>query len=111
MSYPCVECGLCCRRVGAVVKNAREEVKKHNGKVSSLIRDLAKFPYETDEQGVCSKLVDNKCSVYDKRPDVCSVDRSWKLYSKETKEDYYKQNAEICNLLIKEAGLPLKVEL
>jgi len=113
MMFPCSGCGQCCRKVGEVVKNAKEQVRIHNGKVSSLIRDLAKFPYGTTEEGVCEKLVDNKCSVYDKRPDVCSIERSWKLYSKETKEDYFKRNAELCNVMIDEAGLPdsLKIKL
>lgn len=31
------------------------------------------FPYKTDASGVCEKLVDGKCSVYEDRPLLCNV--------------------------------------
>ncbi|WP_239662079.1 hypothetical protein [Brachyspira hyodysenteriae] len=41
---------------------------------------------------------DNKCSIYDNRPDICNVDLMYqKKYSNfYSKEEFYKLNYEVC---------------
>ena len=57
------------------------------------------FPYDFDENGVCEKLVDNKCSVYEDRPYICNVDRNQKD-SGLSKEEYYEATKMVCSTII-----------
>ena len=61
------------------------------------------FPFENKE-GICEKYIDNKCSVYDTRPTICSIDKMYPILRFE-KLTFYKMNANICNMFIKEDGL------
>jgi len=93
MVFDCTGCGSCCRRVGKFI-----------GKLKEL-----GFPYEVKEDGSCEMLgADNKCKVYDSRPDVCSVEKMYEtVHSKTgaTKKEIFKKEAEICNSFIKEEKL------
>ena len=66
---------------------------------------VSKFPYKTLEDGSCEKLTeDGLCSVYEDRPVMCNT----KIMSKFHKggvEEYYQLTAEICNVMIEQAGL------
>lgn len=87
MAFPCTGCGQCCRRISGLV-----------GKPS--------FPYKAKDDGSCEMLTaDNKCSIYDTRPEVCRVDKMIEKAGMD-KERAYKMTAELCNLWIDEAGLP-----
>lgn len=91
------------------MKAAREAVAR--GQSNKLQRELAKFPYEIKEDGSCSKLgEDGKCTVYNKRPDVCSVEKSFKKFapSGTSKRLYYSINGAACNKMIKANGLDKK---
>jgi Fe-S-cluster containining protein len=44
------------------------------GRAKSIKKIIKEFPYKHTD-GVCEKLIDNKCSVYESRPDLCNVDR------------------------------------
>jgi Fe-S-cluster containining protein len=88
-NFPCTKCGACCQRAGAA----------------------GLMPSKAD--GSCLYLnTDNTCSVYDKRPDFCSID---KMYKKRqlimSKKDYYKLTAKICNKFIEEDGLDDKFKI
>lgn len=96
MNFPCDKCGACCRNVGKQVRFA--QLAKDHGDNSDLVNEILNFPYRIDEKGVCEKLVDNQCSVYDSRPDVCSVKRIWEKYLYGTMEltEWYKLNRAAC---------------
>ena len=46
-------------------------------------------------------LKGNECSIYDKRPVICNVDKCYELYFSNimTLEEYYKKNMEACEML------------
>lgn len=81
MSFACSSCGACCRRLGLII----DEVKKIG------------FPYNVNEKGHCEKLDENnRCTVYEKRPDICRIDKQQEK-SEMTKKEYFFANAKICN--------------
>lgn len=56
--------------------------------------------------GLCCKAIncqhltsDNKCSIYDTRPDICSVDKGYEMYFRHTmsKKEWYALNYQACN--------------
>lgn len=79
--FICDKCGLCCRNLN------RSEIYKnlHNG------------------DGVCKYLVDNKCSIYGKRPLLCRVEECYYKFFKDrmTLEEYYELNYKACDELKK----------
>lgn len=85
--FPCNQCGLCCKLVGLVIDQLKE-----NG-----------FPYNQNKKGECEKLVDDKCSVYETRPSVCRIDEM-QLSSGKSKSEYYKDSINVCNQLKKTYG-------
>ena len=76
--FPCKRCGGCCRKIGKVffAKNM------------------------VDENGVCKYLDHNTnlCSIYDRRPIFCNVDKYYDSYlcQQMTREEFYKPNLECC---------------
>ena len=107
MEFNCSGCGLCCRKVGSAVKEARAEITLKKGKVDPRTKAVARFPFKTNTDGACSKLDEKgQCSVYETRPDVCRVDKSFELFAEGmTREKYYEANAKLCNTWIRKAGL------
>ena len=105
MEFECSECGLCCRNAPKIAAEAREGLAK--GDKSAITRETAKFPYGAKEDGFCEKLgTDGKCTVYDTRPDICNVQKSFETVGKGmTIEQYYSMQGKCCNYLIKTAGL------
>lgn len=81
--FPCTGCGACCRMI-------------------KWVSELVEFPHEIGEDGVCSKLVDNKCTVYDDRPLICRVDD---LIGEGDKKKWYEINAAACNKLQEDFGI------
>jgi len=88
--YPCTSCGACCRRIDKIVEGFKQIGLE--------------FPYKWDEQGVCEKLVDNKCSVYETRPLMCNIEGVAE-YMGIPREEFFAMNIKVCNRLIKEDGL------
>tara|TARA_R100001244_G_scaffold45264_1_gene40809 strand:- start:162 stop:485 length:324 start_codon:yes stop_codon:yes gene_type:complete len=91
MEFICSQCGACCKRTDA----------------------LKKFGLPIKKDGSCGHLKNNKCSIYDKRPDVCSVYKVGKKIIKKhnldiTMKDWYIWNSKACNVLIKEDKLDKK---
>ena len=95
MSFPCTGCGCCCR----VIDWADDIVVKDDPEHPYY------FPY-THKDGVCEKLIDNKCSVYETRPLLCRIENMIeKILPGVDKEEYYKLNIKACNMLIDRFGL------
>ena len=74
--FPCQKCGTCCRNIDKV-----EQLKDYDR-----------------GDGVCKWLIDNLCSIYSSRPDICRIDymyekEYYKLYSK---EEFYNLNLQGC---------------
>jgi len=65
------------------------------------------FPYK-NKDGVCEKLVDNKCSVYKDRPLVCNIQKVAKYFGS---SQYIKQNIEACNRMMDEDNIPTKYRI
>lgn len=106
MSFNCSGCGLCCMSAGKAVDRARDLVAA--GEKDPYVKDVADFPFEYDVFGRCEKLTDDhQCSVYDSRPDVCSVERMWEKYHKGKieKQNYFLSAEMLCNSMMKEAGV------
>ena len=79
--FKCDKCGLCCKHIGN----------------SQIYNELDRG------DGVCEFFDDTMklCTIYQKRPLLCNVDKAYDLYFKEvmTKEEYYRLNYETCNKL------------
>jgi Fe-S-cluster containining protein len=105
--FACSGCGLCCQLAGRMVEQAKKKIAE--GENSDYIREVSEFPYPYDENGRCSQLTEsNHCKVYDHRPNICSVEKSWLKHhsANYSKEDYFKLSATICNALMDEADIP-----
>ncbi|MDD9156390.1 YkgJ family cysteine cluster protein [Aliivibrio sp. S4TY2] len=79
MPFPCTGCGLCCQQI----HNIAELQEFHSG------------------DGICIYYQKQKCSIYENRPIVCRVDDAYDQMFKArfTIDEYYKENAKICNQL------------
>lgn len=79
--FPCDQCGLCCKQVGA------SDIYKH------LDRG----------DGVCKSFNDktNTCDIYSSRPDICRVDVMYHKYYMEkcSKTEFYQLNLIACQQL------------
>lgn len=96
--FPCTGCGACCMVIGKVLSN----VDCLDNPVLRAAVEV--FPYKADENGVCEKLIDNKCSVYDDRPIMCNVAALGQLLGRNPYE-FYSENIKYCNQLIDLFGL------
>ena len=95
--FPCTSCGKCCEKVGEVIANK----DLYDPLIVSL---LEKFPYKTREDGSCEMLVDGLCSVYSDRPLICNI-KAMATLKGVPLEEYYRQTAELCNMLISNSDL------
>ena len=59
MTFRCDKCGLCCH----------------------LLKDVPQLAAFDRGDGVCRFLQGNLCSIYDKRPDICNVERMYPFFS------------------------------
>ncbi len=69
---------------------------------------LPGFPEPVDKEGICTHLTkDNKCAIYDTRPDICDVDKVYYILKDhfKSKQQYIKSTIQTCNSLISEVGL------
>jgi len=104
--YSCTSCGLCCKNVG-VVKEAVRNIEHSDCKI---VNAFMEFPYKAREDGSCEKLNDKgQCDVYEDRPLCCRVEDMYELWEEDmTRKEYYLMQANTCNKMIKEEGLPKK---
>jgi len=97
-SYPCIKCGLCCKRVDIAVKRAEA-------------LGFEKFPFNWDETGKCEMLgEDNLCIVYEHRPLICNIEKIIEVYGLD-KKDFYNMNIESCNSMLEEKNRTERIEL
>lgn len=90
MSYPCTQCGCCCRKINTAVENIK------------IIHPQYQFPHTWDETGRCEMLTDdNMCKVYDNRPEICNIDFMIGFFEMDF-TDTYKECIKICNRLMDE---------
>ena len=90
MSFPCIKCGLCCRKISVVVEAG------------------IKFPYKYDKDGKCEMLGDdNLCLVYDSRPLICNIERMAEQQTDKIK--FYNLNIYSCNFMLEEAGIAERI--
>tara|TARA_R110002095_G_scaffold177429_1_gene154744 strand:+ start:44 stop:340 length:297 start_codon:yes stop_codon:yes gene_type:complete len=84
MEFLCSKCSACCRNVGDL--------------------DLP-----SDDNGVCLNLdqENNTCKIYNTRPDICRVDKTFEDSFKDTmtKKEFYVWNTKACHWLIDKEGL------
>jgi Fe-S-cluster containining protein len=96
VSFNCTGCGLCCQKIAKVLVTPMP--------TTWMQEAVDAFPYKGDENGVCEKLVDNKCSVYEDRPLLCNIERmADELDIGMTKEQWFALNYIGCDILQKGA--------
>lgn len=75
--FNCVSCGECCRHIHLV------EGLKH-----------------LQTNGVCKYLVNDQCSIYEDRPDLCRYDAVYEMFKDQISlEDYDKLSVVYCEQL------------
>lgn len=80
--FPCTKCGACCKLI------------------PNHVLEFYKLPKA--ETGGCGHLKDdNSCSIYDTRPDICSVQKTWKkVHSKKLSwDEYISYSVKACEIL------------
>ena len=85
-AFPCTQCGLCCRNV-----------------------HLAEQTQHLDRgDGACRHYcdADKGCLIYETRPDICRVDRQYRMHYAQTYswEVFVTLNMEVCNALQQQAA-------
>ncbi|TDQ32142.1 YkgJ family cysteine cluster protein [Aureibacillus halotolerans] len=85
--FPCTSCGACCLSIDGI-----------------------EFLEEYNQNGKCTNLENNQCSIYESRPLLCKIDESYdKIFSSYmSKEEFYRQNAVACNKLQEKLNIDIK---
>ena len=88
--FPCTRCGECCCHVQG------SELTSHLDDGSGVCRHFDRTALE--------------CSIYHDRPLICRIDECYGRYfhHRMSQEDYYRLNADACNEMQAESGLPEK---
>lgn len=84
LKFPCIQCGLCCRKSGHVPK-----LKNFLG-----------------HDGYCRYLTnDNKCFIYKIRPLICNIEAMYDTYFAKVmpEREFIRRNLEVCYKLNMEA--------
>ena len=85
MDFKCSGCGGCCKLVG---------FSKHAVGVLPIKKDMS-----------CAHLVENKCSIYGTRPDICRVEKMSFNYNNLNRKDYYIESTKACHKIIDLLGM------
>tara|TARA_R100000234_G_scaffold5206_1_gene3809 strand:+ start:309 stop:602 length:294 start_codon:yes stop_codon:yes gene_type:complete len=85
MKFLCSQCGACCRAAGKM--------------------DGASYGLPIKKDGSCANLIGDICSIYDKRPDICRVDKMNHKRPFQSRKSYYIEATKGCHKLIDEEGL------
>ena len=99
MDFPCTSCGLCCTKIQEI----RDNLESYKD-LTVMYKAIEDFPYDTDDTGACTKLINGICSVYEDRPLLCNIKR----LGEESGYDlpsWFKLNAISCNTLITNSNL------
>ena len=60
----------------------------------------------SNEDGSCIYLKNDRCSIYEDRPDICKISEGYEAFKTEmTREEYYKTNAIRCNQFIDDLNI------
>lgn len=95
MNSPCNHCGMCCRNIGLAVTLARQVEDK-----APVVQELSEFPHKWDDDGVCEHHKDNRCAIYDHRPDVCNIARTWwKHFRPMKRQEFFDVNKAVCDTM------------
>lgn len=80
MSFPCTQCGQCCKNISDIT--ALEDYDSGNG----ICKHYNKA---------------NGCDIYHTRPMVCRIDEGYTTYFSKviSLENYYQENLKVCNQL------------
>ena len=91
--FPCTGCGLCCQNITGI-----KELEDFN-----LGNGICKY---FDKQN-------NICLIYETRPDICRVDLMFEkeYYKYYNKEEFYKLNAQACDILQEKFNLDKKYRI
>jgi Fe-S-cluster containining protein len=91
IDFQCNKCGLCCKEMDKVL-----DIKKAPKRVRRMIK---RFPFK-HKNGVCEKLQDNICTVYDHRPGLCNIKKFRKIaFPNLPGEIFYEAKTKNCELL------------
>ncbi|GHS92488.1 hypothetical protein AGMMS50276_00490 [Synergistales bacterium] len=90
MNFPCVQCGICCKKVNTVLG----------------------FQHFDDGNGVCCYLENNLCSIYKDRPVSCNSEKFYEAFYKDrmTECEFAEKILRICHDLIVESGNKCNIE-
>ena len=92
--FPCTQCGICCKHIELC-----------DGMTFST------FPYK-HVNGRCEKLgKDNKCKIYDSRPDICNIEKQTEGMNQAKKKNYFELNKYACNQLQSRFNINLKYRI
>lgn len=77
--FKCDKCGECCRNLAG----------------NKLYRDLDRG------DGICRFLNGNLCTIYNRRPLKCNIDKTYNMFFSEvcSRENFYELNERVCTLL------------
>jgi Fe-S-cluster containining protein len=83
--FPCIRCGLCCQRIDKIPQLENY----HKG------------------DGVCIFLHNDLCVIYDIRPDICNIEKSYLLWFEEkiSEDEFIIENLKACLELAKKANI------
>ena len=100
MVFECTQCGLCCKHCVRALDKTRNPEWMHPA--------IDLFPYKTNEDGSCEKMVDNQCSVYENRPLMCNIKQAAEqLDMPISTNDWYQLNYIGCAVLQHEERIGL----
>lgn len=66
--WDCKQCGACCKFFRLPVRNEKELVKQF---INHFGFELETYDIEVSFKGKCKNLINNKCSIYENRPELC----------------------------------------
>jgi Fe-S-cluster containining protein len=63
-----------------------------------MLKNIPALSEYDNGDGVCIFLKDNSCAIYQDRPDICNVEKMYRLYFKDdmTEEVFIKKNLDAC---------------
>ncbi len=76
MAFNCTKCGACCKVLPKLVA-----------------------PWLVGKDGTCKHLKDNKCTIYDNRPDICNHEKMKQMYPNLSNNEYDEMSMKACKEL------------
>jgi len=76
VSFLCNQCGACCKILPKLVA-----------------------PELVGDNGFCKHLKDNKCTIYENRPDICNHEKVYILHTDLSRDEYDEMSMKACRKL------------